>query len=431
MELNGRLRDLGFPGRWGAIFCSDYPKLMDRHGKYLIRELGEYGTIKKSLVHGLHFAFYDTSMGGFYLRNSADPTSYRGIEYDWILFDELTEILRDDFDNLMYLLRSEIKGGLPFEAFGAATNPDGPGHGWVKDLWINEAFDGEPEGIQRMRDQFVFIPARAPDNPVFSERIAEKLQGFSDPALVKARWEGSWDLASGVRFAPFRRQIHTFDWHDFSEWYGGQEPKSLLKNKDLFMIFGSLDYGTDVRAASAFLIHAVDWKGKMWTVHEEYMQGMFLREQAEVIKELVSLWGIERIYCDPSLESKESDGITRKSKFRQYGVTMFSAINDRIEGWASVDRAIDFRMDPMTGEIGFHPQLHIHKDCKNLIRQMATAPRGERRVEDVDLLFKDDHSIDSLRYFVHSFMKFPRGPMGNPIESAEEGYRRRNYGENA
>lgn len=426
VELNGRLRDLGYPARWGAIFCSDYPKLMDRHGKYLVRELGQYGEIKKSLVHGLHFRFFDPSMGGFYLRNSSDPNSYRGIEYDWILFDELTEIDREDFDNIMYLLRSEVKGGLPFESFGAATNPDGKGHGWVKDLWINKSFDGEPAGLKALEDQFVFIPARAPDNPVFSERIAAKLQGFSDENMVKARWEGSWDLASGVRFSPFRRGIHTFDWQMFSDWYGGKDSKELLRDKDLFSIFGSLDYGTDVKSASSFLIHAVDWKGKMWTLHEEYMQGMFLREQAEVMSGLSELWGIDRIYCDPSLESRESDGMSRKNKFKAYGVPMFLAINDRIEGWASIDRVLDYRIDPITQEVGLYPVLHIHKSCTNLIRQIATAPRGERKVEDVDVFFRDDHSIDSLRYFVHSFSRFPRGPQGDPISTAMHGYAKRN-----
>lgn len=404
MELNGVLRAAGFPGRWGALFCSDYPKLVDRHVRHLQKEMGQFGKVGRSQTHGLHFRFYDPSLGGFFLRNAKDPESYRGIEFDWILFDELTESLRDVYDAIIYILRSGDR--LPFEAFGAATNPDGVGHGWVKKLWIERDFEGE---IGQNPDNYVFIPARAPDNPMFRPEIELKLCGFADPALVKARWEGSWDIASGSRFANYNRFVHQFDWPEFEATYGGDYSyQELLKDPELFKLYGSLDYGTDLNSASAFYLHAVDFKKRVWTIGELYMRGMYLQDQAEAIRDYLNGRTLERLYGDPSLAGKDSDGISRLAKFRRLGINIMPGINDRIEGWASLDSALHTRLNPQTGE-RVQPAWRIHRSAMELHKFLSTAPRCERRMEDVSGKFRDDHAGDSVRYFIHSYFVSSKG----------------------
>jgi phage terminase large subunit len=376
---------------------------MDRHARHLLKEMGHVGKLGRNMTHGLHFKFYDPTLGGFFLRNAKDPDAYRGIEYDWLLIDELTEFMRDEFDGLMYLLRSG--DDLPFFAFGAATNPDGVGHGWVKKLWIEKDFEDE-KGYKP--EQFNFIPARAWDNPTFRPEIEAKLTSFKDEMLVKARWEGSWDIASGTRFR-FERGVHVFSQKDFEQHYGDSySMKELLNNEDLFQIYGSLDYGTDINAASAFHLHAVDWKGAIWTFAEMYMQGLFLSDQAEAIREFIKPYNVRRIYCDPSLLGKDSDGINRIAKFRARGVHMMPGINDRVEGWGSMDEGLYFRRNQATGELS-PPKWRIHSDCKELILFLATAPRDELKKEDVAKNFARDHAGDGARYFIHSYMKAPVG----------------------
>lgn len=414
---------------------------MDRHGRDLAHELADVGKLSFSRIHGLHFKFFDESLGGFYLRNVSDPSSYRGVQFDWLLIDELTEFSREDWDHLMYLLRSGKK--LPFLSFGAATNPDGIGHGWVKRLWIDKDFEDEHELLRKTQDQFIFIPARAHENPAFDERVATQLQSFKNPLLVAARWEGSWDIASGVRFPQFKRSIHTFTWEEFQSEYGDHEPAELLKDKDLFAIYGSLDYGTDINAASAFYLHAVDWKKRVWTFGEVYMQGLFLREQADIMRPIIQDWGVRRTYADPSLQGKDSDGISRFSKFRDLGVPIVAGLNDRIEGWATLDLLLDvqYRLNSETGvrEPISPPRWRIHRsECSNLVRQLATAPRDARatsgirvaRLEDIDPRFGDDHGLDSVRYMLHSYFKgtmpkpesLPYGQLsrGFPVRSEQE-----------
>lgn len=385
---------------------------MDRQGTKIAQELREIGRIKMSKLHGLHFEFDHPALHGcgIYLRNVGDPSAYRGIEFDFLLIDELTEFMRDDWDHLMYLLRSSKN--LPFEAFGAGTNPDGVGHGWVKKLWIEREFSDEP-ALQHIKDEFHFIQAKAYENPTFNERREMQLTSFSDPMLVKARWEGSWDIASGVRFPQFKRNIHVFDWPDFERAFGGDHTyQEILKTPELFTFYGSLDYGTDLNSGSAFHIHAVDFKKRVWTIAELYMQGVFLVDQAREIKELLAKmpFDVNRIYCDPSLVGKDSDGISRWAKFRAEGVHMVPGINDRIEGWGTLDRLLHHKrvVQPDGSDyLEIEPQWRVHNSCRHLIRQITTAPRGSppRYVEDLDPRFTDDHALDGVRYMLHSYFK--------------------------
>lgn len=410
VEICGVLKSLGYTKPQGAIFCKTYPDLAARQvGKLRTefeRDLG-IGEVVDSKVDGLMFRFHDEQMGLFYLRNADSPDKYRGAEYDFILVDELTEWLRDEYDLILYPLRSGRSSGIPFLSFGGASNPDGRGHGWVKKLWIEKNYEGEPPGI--VPDQYIFIPAKATDNPAYNENVENTLTSFRDPMLVKARRHGSWDLASGTRFGLYSKLIHGFEWQDFENEYGidmGYE--AILARREMFNVIASLDYGTDIHSASAFYVHVYDWKGRIWTVKEEYMQGMFLKQQSAIIKRACEEWGVSKVFCDPSLLGRDSDGISRLMKFRRNGVNMLPAVNDRVEGWATLDDALQYGWDEKTGEVNTPPKWRIHNSCWELHQFLANAPRDDARPEDVSSKFRRDHAGDAARYGLHSYS---RGPM--------------------
>lgn len=417
-EICGVLRDAGFPGQMGMILCRKYTDLADRQIIKIKKEFTHdhnLGKVVTSRIEGMYFKFHDKSLGGFYLRNADNADKYRGAEVSFVLVDELTEWLKADYDFITYPLRSDSL--LPFLAFMGASNPDGIGHGWVKEIWIERNFESVPDIIPD--SAFHFIQAFAQDNPTFTPEVQALLEGFDDDMLVKSRWLGSWDLVAGLRFSRFNRKVHTFTWEQFEKFYDtGQTYEALLRDPDAFHWFGSLDYGTDIDAASAFYLYAVDWNRVCWCVYEAWIRGKFLDEQAQVmhnaITERTPNQEVHRIYCDPSLNSVDSDGISRLSKFVAYGLPMAPGINDREEGWASIDEFLKYRLEEGTrydAEGGpffeYHPKLRFHEDCVEARKFFLAAPRDDIKREDVSRKFKRDHGGDSIRYFVHSHFHGP------------------------
>lgn len=408
VELCGYFRDMGFPGQWGALFCDTFPNLKKRHLGKIAKELGHLGTIKNTQLRGLHFEFYDSTLGGFYLMNASDPESFKGAEFSFVLIDELTEFSRDDYDDIVYTLRSPEK--LPVLPLGAASNPDGKGHGWVKRMWVQQDFSGET--VLYDPKDFIFIQAFAWDNPTYNKSVEANLSGFSDPMKVQARLHGDWNLDTGTRFSQFQNRIHVFDWADL-EWSFGGELKAheILNNKEMFLFYGSLDYGTALESASAFYIHAVDWEKRVWTLAELYLEGRGLEDQIEEMIRFVGKCPIERVYADPALQGKDDERLSRFERIKKkLPWKLVAGINDRVEGWATLDSFLHYRSDG--GSITVYPKWRIHKSCRQLIRFLSDAPRDDNKLEDVDHGFKDDHAGDSARYFFHSHFKGKRKALG-------------------
>lgn len=396
VEIPGRLKELGYGRARGALFCVDYPRLMDRHYRKVMEELADVGTIKNTKTEGTVFRAHDPELGSVYLRNAKDPDKYRGIEYDFVLMDELTEFTRDEFDSIMYQLRSPRD--LPFLAMGAASNPDGIGHGWCKKLWIDRDFSNE-KGYSD--SDFFFIPAKAYDNPTFTDTIKARLTGFADDMLVKSRWDGSWDIASGTRFGTFSREAHVITEEQFYNMMGMRWMQAARDPE--FTVYGCLDYGTDIYAASAFYLFIVSNHGRIFVCMELYMSGKTLEQQAKIISAAIKDIPVKRIYADPALwgSGKESDGICRAVKFRKHGISLVRGINDRVEGWASIDACLHYMKDE-EGRVLHPPRMVILSHCKQLISDIAEAPRDEVNHEDVRRRFKRDHSLDAIRYGIHS-----------------------------
>jgi len=114
-----------------ALFCEDYPSLFDRHISKIKYEfpmsLGELkqGTVKNFVLNPQY------GSGVLALRNLDDPSKYLSSEFAAIGVDELTKNEQKVFDFLRLRLRWP---GVDRPKFGAATNPGGKGHGWVKKL---------------------------------------------------------------------------------------------------------------------------------------------------------------------------------------------------------------------------------------------------------------------------------------------------------
>lgn len=129
-----------------------------------------------------------------HLKDGNAYMKYQGHEYQRMLIEELTQIVREeDYLRLMASCRSTVEG-LPAQVF-STFNPGGPGHEWVKQRFILPAEPGKifQDGLSgRTR---VFISANVYDNPHIMEHDPDYVHYLESlPSSLKKQWlEGSWE----------------------------------------------------------------------------------------------------------------------------------------------------------------------------------------------------------------------------------------------
>jgi hypothetical protein len=132
-----------------------------------------------------------------HLNDSNAYMKYQGHEYHRMLIEELTQIPSERmYEMLIASCRSTVDGLKP--RIFATTNPDGPGHTWVKERFIegreaNKPFKDEKSGRTRL-----FVPAKVEDNPVLMEKdpdYVKFLDSLKDPELREQWRHGSWKKA--------------------------------------------------------------------------------------------------------------------------------------------------------------------------------------------------------------------------------------------
>ena len=170
-----------------------------------------------------------------YLERDDDVLRYQGQAFCYVGFDELTQYPTPfAFDYMRSRLRTTDKT-LPL-FMRATTNPGGPGHGWVKRMFIDpaphgQAFDaldlstGEvlrwperdgkgnphPKAGQPLF-QRRFIPAKLSDNKYLSEDGQYEANLLSLPEQKRRQLlEGDWNVADGAAFPEFRESIHVVE----------------------------------------------------------------------------------------------------------------------------------------------------------------------------------------------------------------------------
>jgi hypothetical protein len=130
-----------------------------------------------------------------HLKDEDAYTKYQGHEYQRMLIEELTQIPSEErYMKLVASCRSTVDGLKP-QVFNT-TNPDGPGHKWVKRRFISPALPGTPFKDAISGRSRIFIPARVKDNPVLMEKDPDYIKFLESlPEELRAAWlEGSWEI---------------------------------------------------------------------------------------------------------------------------------------------------------------------------------------------------------------------------------------------
>jgi PBSX family phage terminase large subunit len=244
------------------------------------------------------------------------------------------------------------------------TNPDSPRH-WLRTDYLDRAGDLDLAAFH----------FRLADNPSLSEAYVAALAAEFTGLWRRRMILGEWVVAEGAIYDAYDEALHVVDElppmrrHWVGVDYGTANPFSALL----------LGLGDDDR-----LYVVSEWRHDSRAVHRQMTDAQYSRAVRDWLGELdvVPEW----TFIDPSAASYS----TQLWADGHPGVTR--AVNDVIDGIRSVSNALDAGL------------LRIHRSCEGLLGELPTYVWSEEaaaRGEDKPVK-KDDHSVDALRYVIHS-----------------------------
>ncbi len=269
--------------------------------------------------------------------------------------------------------------------FVPVTNPGGPSHSWLMDMFVDHTPDFETfpalKGTYRP-DDWVYIPASLDDNPYMRESYAADLS-----VLSKFRYEqlrhGDWHVFAGQFFQKWVERRHVVD---------REVPAGV-------QWFTAMDWGS--LSPGCVLWFAVLPDRRLYLRAELKFQGQDVAEVSSLIKKREKELGITGKVAyrvgDPAMWIKDAKtkghhliGESISDTFRLNGIPLRQADNDRTNGWA---RCLQLLRDAPDGE----PWFTVHSSCRYFIRTIAAARSDKNDPEDVDTT-GDDHALDAWRY---------------------------------
>ena len=409
--MDALFRTAKYPGTTAVIFRRTYRELIDTDIKEALEsyppEIGKYiaGNFEFRLVNGSKILFR-------HCETVSDKNKYRGIEIQFLYFDELTSFEQEIYDFLKTRLRAKKSLGVT-PIVRSASNPGDIGHGWVKKMFVDAGPYMEiqeqtiwSEALHKSKTiRTQYIPSLATENPYITDDYIFELEQKPE-ALRRALLNGDWDSFEGQVFKEFvndrehyddRKNTHVIDPFDIpDDW-----PR-----------YFSFDWGYSDPFACQWW--AMDYEGRAYLYKEWYgcvpkkadtgleitpqqiMEGILEREEEETRKNI----HIYRI-ADPSIFDR-SHGESIADKMapgfygRQKGITFNPADNTRLAGKMEIHERLRF------DENG-RPMMYIFSNCEDWIRTVPNLPysqkaKGDKKREDVDT-DAEDHDYDATRYF--------------------------------
>ena len=370
----------------GIIFRRTYPELDEvvEEGKKVLYKAFP-GTDYKVGVHEFRIP-HSTGMITLRLRhieNEGDADHYQGHSYTWVAFDELPNWSNlKHYHKLKATLRSTA--GVKNLRYRATGNPGGPGHMSVKEYFIDA---GPPETViedDQSQMPRMWIPGKVWENKILLDndpQYIDRLKSVGDPELVRAWLEGDWTVLLGAFFNSFKASHSMIP---------------SFEIPDGWPLFGGLDYGE--ASPTAFGLFTADYDYNVYMIGEYYAAGRAASQHAYEIDKMISSCPFtngrrpSQIFADPSMWVKrrltEVVSHSPYDIFREQGLYLSKANNDRITGWRVINDSL--ARDKLWFFRGW---------CDNFIEELTSVPRSTANPEDVDTKSRD-HAVDALRYFM-------------------------------
>jgi phage terminase large subunit len=336
-----------------------------------------------------------------YCDNENDVWQYQGQEYPVVFIDEATRLTEFQFRRINECVRGP--GEFPKRTY-LTCNPGGPGHFWVKRLFIDRQYhtNEDPE-------DFTFIQARVYDNaPLFAADPLYKkalksymeehdLKEANEAAVHYARENSDYVRTLKMGSEDEQRAYLDGDWNVFSGLYFGEFDTRLHVCGDFdipahWVRSVSFDYGLDMLAALWF---AADERGRCYCYRELNMPNLPISAAAaQILKQTGAEEVIHEYIAPPDLWNRRQDsGKSAAEIFADCGIPLLKAGNNRVQGWLNVKEWLRPREDGL-------PHLRVFKSCRNLIGNLKMLQYDETKKDDAATKPHEiTHAPDALRYW--------------------------------
>lgn len=191
--LAAALMHVDVPGYHALILRRSYQDLRLPNALMPVAREWLQGTDAIELQGGRSWLFPSGATLTFsYLASEAHKFRYASAAFSFIGFDELTQFTKTQYTFLFSRVRQSIAGDLrdvPLRV-RSASNPGGPGHGWVKTRFI------DPHRVLRR----IFIPATMDENPHLDKVAYREMLAELDPVTRLQLEHGRWDVRPAGNF---------------------------------------------------------------------------------------------------------------------------------------------------------------------------------------------------------------------------------------
>ena len=401
--------DVGYGGARGGgkshfwiaqAVCDDMIRFPGLKGLYL-RKVGKAGKeavedLRRDVLHStphewtsgiLKLANGSRLIVGHF-RNESDIDAYLGLQYDFALIEEATQISESKRDKINTCVRSAKPGWRPRKYYG--TNPGGVGHSWFKRLFIDPMRRGK-ERLTR------FVQATVRDNPFVNPEYRTSLEALTG-WLRKAWLDGDWDVAAGMYFTTWSHDHHVREIKIGKHW----------------PVWMGFDYG--YRHNTYASPQTIDGDGNVYILDEHCRNRTLIPAHAKALDAMLARHGlpkhrISKVAAGHDVFSARPNGSSVAKDYAAHGWTLTEADVDRINGAAELLKLLG---DPREG---IEPRLFVSPRCARLIECLPTLVHDDHRPEDVLKVDADedgrngDDPYDGVRYGVMARQR----KVGSPV----------------
>ena len=388
------------------IIRKTYPELQENHIIPMCSMLNCYAPDKADRIASYndakkHITFRNGSRILFrYCDNEKDAERFQGTEVDVLFVDEATHQSEEKMKKLNACVRGVNK--FPKRIY-YTMNPGGEGHGWVKRLFIDRAFQDNENP-----EDYTFIQSLVTDNKALMEADPDYIRQLEalPPKLRKAWLEGDWNVFDGMFFEDFadrpeqyadRTWTHVIDPFEIPEGWKIYRSFDWGYNKPFSCMWFAVDY-------DGVVYHILELYGCTKTPNEgvKWTPPQVFAEIARIEREHRWLKGKKIIgIADPAIWNAEV-GKSIADVAAEHSVFFQKGDNERIAGWMQCHYRLAF------DDNGF-PMFYVFKNCKSFIRTIPLLQYDEHKPEDLDT-DGEDHIADAWRYFLMSRPIKPRIP---------------------
>lgn len=385
-----------------------------------------------------------------HVKKPADYDGFHGHEYPFLGWNELTKYPTSDlYDKFMSVNRSTFvperdtpkddEGNyktadgkplpkIPLEVF-STTNPNGPGHNWVKRRFIDVA----PRGTVVRTEVEVFNPQKQMNDIVTKTQVAifgsyreniylppeyvAELESIADENLRRAWLYGDWDIVTGGAFDDvWQRNSHVLPrfvipstWYiDRSFDWGSTHPYSVgwwaeANGEEATIVYQGEEYSFCPPKGTLIQIYELYGTKEIGTNKGLKKSAGEIASEIKAVEDSLMLngWISKKPMPGPAdnqINNKnESDVETIHDKMKAKGVEWEKSDKSpgsRINGMQLVRERLEAVLKNKS-----EPGLYFMENCIASISTIPTLPRDEKILDDVDTT-SEDHPYDMTRYRV-------------------------------